>query len=329
MNFKPSNFYIGIIDLFAILLPGAIVSLIIYHTNWLGIKSWLVSQESYGSFYSSFLFLLSAYLLGHIISQLSAYIDKWVYDNLNGSLVYDSKKAKRNVTEVKRIRKDIYQDYSGTKHLNTFEWSKNKLLKEQPAILDDIERYIADSKFFRSLILIFPILAGVLFNNSQKTLGWICLGLMAFSVVRYFHKRRKATETAYKSVIFLDKLHGGKTFDTERGGDTNNKDTYFRKNDNPNFKSHQSQIKFLQSGFNGKVSHIEIPAKGSWTTQTSLTDNEVWCCLQGRGMAYIPDNQNSKTILIPDASFPVPKGKSIRIENNNDQSLMIVAIGVS
>jgi mannose-6-phosphate isomerase-like protein (cupin superfamily) len=330
MKFSPSNFYIGLIDLFAILLPGAIVSLIIYHTDWLGIKSWLVFPQENNEFYVSFLFLLAAYLVGHIVSQVSAYLDKWVYDKLNGTLVFKEEKHRRNVEQVKTIRQEVYQDYTEGKHLNNFEWSVNKLLKELPEVVAEIERYTADSKFFRSLLLIFPLLTGILWSQSKWQLGWLCLGLTVFSAIRYFHKRRKATETAYKGVIFLELMN-------QKKGDFREIDKpvptiapkSFRSNDNPNFKAREGQIKFLQTGFSGQVSHIEIPPKAQWTTIIPTTENEVWCCLEGRGVMAFPETDNtSKTVLVSNASVPMPKGKKVEINNDGDGPLMLVSISL-
>lgn len=328
MNFKPSNFYIGIIDLFAILLPGAIVSLIIYYMDWLGIKSWLIFPKDNNAFYTVFLFLLSAYLIGHIVSQLSSYLDKWVYGKMNGKWVYHKEKHRQNLESVKKIRREIYKDRSGTNHLNNFEWSKNKLLLELPPVIDEIDRYLADSKFFRSLILIFPLLAGVLWYQKQSLFGWICIALMAFSAVRYFHKKRKATETAYKGVVFLEKLHRGKASDQADEPEGENQLQY-RRGDNPKFRIFKSQIEFLNSGFKGRISHIEIPSKRNWTTQTSTAENEVWCCLQGNGVMVFPEmNSFSKTIISPNASVLMPKSKRVEIKNDGLEPLMLVSISL-
>lgn len=331
MKFSPSNFYIGIVDLFAILLPGAMVSLIIYHTDWLGIKSWLVFPEENNAFYVSFLFLLAAYLVGHIVSQISAYLDKWVYDKLNGKLVYHEEKHLRNLELVKTIRKEVYQDYTEGNHLSNFEWSVNKLLKELPEVVDEIERYMADSKFFRSLVLIFPLLAIILWSQSKSSLGWLCLAIAAFSAIRYFHKKRKATETSYKGVIFLEQLNQRKGSLAERGKtEPTTKLRSFRSDNNPNFKTRESQIKYLSTGLSGKVSHIEIPAKAQWATVLSNTDNEIWCCLEGRGMMTFPEMGNTpKTVLVQHASVPMPKGKKVEINNDGNMPLILVSISLT
>jgi hypothetical protein len=50
-DFKPSTFYISLIDLFAILLPGAIAALVIYHFNRLAIDGFLdVGKVNYSPF---------------------------------------------------------------------------------------------------------------------------------------------------------------------------------------------------------------------------------------------------------------------------------------
>ena len=88
MNFKPSTFYISIIDIFAILLPGSIASLIIYHFNQTAINAYIDVGPENTMFFTSFVLLFSSYLFGHIISQVSAYMDVWIYDSC---LLYTSR----------------------------------------------------------------------------------------------------------------------------------------------------------------------------------------------------------------------------------------------
>jgi hypothetical protein len=83
-------------------------------------------------------------------------------------------------------------------YVNTFNWSVFKLQKEYPEAADEVERYMADSKFFRSLFVIMMVLGCVFLFQSGigLTVKLACFALAAFSMVRYFNKRRKSTETA-------------------------------------------------------------------------------------------------------------------------------------
>ena len=202
-DFKPSTFYISLIDLFAILLPGAIAALVIYHFNRLAIDGFLDVGKDNTAFYSSFVLLFSAYLFGHIISQVSAYLDDYVYDRLKDKVYKDQKR----VNKVKEIRENRYGNKMTPVYVNTFNWSVFKLQKEYPEAADEVERYMADSKFFRSLFVIMMVLGCVFLFQSGigLTVKLACFALAAFSMVRYFKKRRKSTETAYQYIIFSER----------------------------------------------------------------------------------------------------------------------------
>jgi hypothetical protein len=204
-DFKPSTFYISLIDLFAILLPGAIAALVIYHFNRLAIDGFLDVGKDNTAFYSSFVLLFSAYLFGHIISQVSAYLDDYVYDRLKDKVYKDQKR----VNKVKEIRENRYGNKMTPAYVNTFNWSVFKLQKEYPEAADEVERYMADSKFFRSLFVIMMVLGCVFLFQSGigLTVKLSCFALAAFSMVRYFKKRRKSTETAYQYIIFSEELN--------------------------------------------------------------------------------------------------------------------------
>ena len=81
-----------------------------------------------------------------------------------------------------------------------------KLQKELPEVVQEAERYTADSKFFRGLFLILIALTFVLLYNKSFGLSSICFFIGIFSLIRYFHKRQKAVNTLYKGIVFLEKL---------------------------------------------------------------------------------------------------------------------------
>lgn len=205
MDFKPSNLYISLVDLFAILLPGAISSLVIYHFNRQAIDALIkVNQES-SNFLSGFILLLSSYLFGHIISQISAYLDDWVYDPFKDKVYNDQKCAKKTM----EIRERLYGNEMATQYVNTYKWSVFKLQKEYPDAAAEVERYMADSKFFRGLFVVMLVL-GIVFlfqPNVGSQVSVACFLLSAFSMIRYFRKRRKSTETAYQYIIFNEELN--------------------------------------------------------------------------------------------------------------------------
>lgn len=154
--------------------------------------------EANTGFYSGFVLLLSSYLLGHIISQGSAYLDEWVYDKLKEKVYTDHKCVKR----VLEIREQKYGNAIEPEYVNAYKWCLFKLQQEQPHAASEIERYMADSKFFRSLFVLLIILAGVFMLPSIQhiLMTFTCLLLAAFSILRYFKNdenlRKRLTNTS-------------------------------------------------------------------------------------------------------------------------------------
>jgi hypothetical protein len=132
-SLKPADAYMGAIDLFAILIPGAIAVFALepYYTTigLFGPRGWVA-------------FLVSAYTLGHIAYYLSGGFDemKNVKRACDGA-VDDMKKE--HATEPGFIG-DVYKN------------AKAYLAIRCPGPLTDVLRAEADSKFFRSLLVVIP-----------------------------------------------------------------------------------------------------------------------------------------------------------------------------
>lgn len=202
MKFSPNNFYIGIIDLFAIFLPGSLVALTLYYYKHAQAEAFLRTSGQ-SDFFSGFVLLFASYLFGHIISQASAYLDKYLYDKVKDKLY----KNQTLLNQVKKVRTDVYHNTPEDMNLvSTYEWAELKLQKELPQVVQEAERYIADSKFFRSLLLILFVLGFILLFNKNYSLSVSCFLIAAFSLIRYFHKRQKAVKTLYKGIVFIEML---------------------------------------------------------------------------------------------------------------------------
>jgi hypothetical protein len=77
MNFEPQNFFIGVIDFFSILLPGALLA----YLN----KDWATKQLGQPNFKLDsteawVLLLVASYLLGHFLFLIGSWLDEYVYD---------------------------------------------------------------------------------------------------------------------------------------------------------------------------------------------------------------------------------------------------------
>jgi len=174
MEPEPEKFFIGMMEFFSILLPGALLTYLLkgyfYPTSGKldGVEQWMV-------------FLFSSYLLGHFIFFVGSWLDDQLYDRLRNA-TYRQQVRQRSegkklpwrltryfaerffkpdddmvVSHAARIR-DTYLDPHGTSStINAFQWCKARLALEHREALAMVQRFEADSKFFRSLVVVLWI----------------------------------------------------------------------------------------------------------------------------------------------------------------------------
>jgi hypothetical protein len=198
---KPSEFYIGVLDFFAILLPGAIATAILApRIGHLVLGPLVAAPDTDAANWTAF--LTCAYFLGHLIFLVGSYLDR-IYNTLRERLnPYDNESAYQCAT---RIRNDLI-DGVERKALNTFQWSRSVLIAKCPAAAEDVHRLEADSKFFRSLLVVC-VLSTVTFMLGAKPLeALVALALVPPCFARYYERRLKSTTQAYIHVITLHRL---------------------------------------------------------------------------------------------------------------------------
>ena len=94
--------------------------------------------------------------------------------------------------------------------INAFQWAKARLIIQCPSALLEVQRFEADSKFFRSLVVVLLFLAVWLsWKAFSGNLSWLvvllCLFFSGLSFWRYAERRFKATQQAYWYVITLER----------------------------------------------------------------------------------------------------------------------------
>lgn len=226
MTFDPQKFFIGLLDFFSILMPGALLTFLLmddvgpavlgngYH-DLVGTEAWAV-------------FLFCSYLVGHMVFLLGSWLDEF-YDwarryTRNGQitrLVRENKllpwparalvwlvfKDERNlaVNKAARIKAAALGPLGASQSVNTFQWSKALLATEAPSSLVGVQRFEADSKFFRC----FAVVLGITIVTWWWHDNWpiegvpIALLLLLLALWRYMEQRLKATNQAYWNVITL------------------------------------------------------------------------------------------------------------------------------
>lgn len=232
MSFEPQKFFIGLMDFFSILLPGALLTYLL--KDQVGPLFLGSSYPQLKSTEGGFVFLFSSYLLGHFIFLIGAWLDE-LYDIFckytlntqirelawNDKLLPECKllrfllwmafKGERNqaVEAAKKIKRQYMDSLQADSAVNTFQWAKLHLAEEHPAALATVQRFEADSKFFRSLVVVLLLLlffAGDWWHSFKFVAIGVFLLLLAFW--RYIEQRHKATNQAYWSIITLEgQLH--------------------------------------------------------------------------------------------------------------------------
>lgn len=202
---------LGIMDLLTILLPGGILLIISRYSFTDLLKGCAAIQNKDWAFVA--LFASLSYIAGHFIFLLASFLDELVYDKVKTIYCHHHNKL---IARVRKIKTEAL-GFDDSNTLNAFQWSTMWLIMHQPSVYAEVEKYIAESKFFRSLTIVLatiPIFFFIeLFKDHKATfrnsVNWpetfIVFTLIIFSLVRYVTRRIKSIETAYIGVILANK----------------------------------------------------------------------------------------------------------------------------
>ena len=255
MNFEPQKFFIGLVDFFSVILPGALLVYLYKEGIMFPLK-----QETAVHFDGSeawMVFFFASYLSGHLVFLLGSKIDI-LYDMIKDctyfgqiekrlakgkhlSLRFFRKLAENKILFGKnpdgalmqaiRIKSRAWGTLSAENAVNAFQWCKVRLSKENPEGLAEVRRFEANSKFFRSFIVVLAVLAVIFVSQFRFVLLAICLGLMLLAFWRYADQRFKATQKAYWLVIDLESMkeQSNKDYPARSDGLTHAGGVVFRK----------------------------------------------------------------------------------------------------
>jgi len=221
MNFEPQKFFIGLVDFFSVLMPGALLA---YLSMLLGDRDLhLDSAEAW------MVFGFASYLMGHFVFLFGAALDHWIYDRLregtdwgqirrlaNGGDLSDQRlralakssllfgqNADAAVMQAQRLKARALQKLSAESAINSYQWCKAYLSKDHPEGLLMVQRFEADSKFFRSFSVVLAILSLIFAYQLRGFFALGCAILLLPAMWRFVDQRFKATQQAYWLVITL------------------------------------------------------------------------------------------------------------------------------
>ncbi len=226
MSFEPQKFFIGLMDFFTILLPGAVLTYFLKddlgesalgdrYCDLEGTKGWIA-------------FLVASYLLGHFVFFLASLLDDIVYDPIrNGTqgsqvrklasgkprswwffrmLARCFKLSKRDddaVNNVVTLKDRRLAPLGASDAINAFQWCKAQFVLKHRDAMAAVQRFEADSKFFRSLfVVMLAVMSWNIYKHDRSV--WIfCAVLMFLALIRYIEQRTKATTQAYWFILTL------------------------------------------------------------------------------------------------------------------------------
>ncbi len=209
---------VGILDLLTILLPGGFLLAIVPRVEGLP-KSFhdLFSLNKLDEWPMIVFYIGVSYVLGHFIFFLASYLDGWLFENVRKVFWNDNKLT----TFVVKLKSEM-TGIDDRRIVNAFKWSCAWLLMNQPLMYSEVERHIAESKFFRSLVVVSFICFLLLFRV-EKGFAFALLVLFFLSIIRYLTQRQKSIDTAYIYMItasekkFNNKPDPEKLFELTRG----------------------------------------------------------------------------------------------------------------
>jgi 8-oxo-dGTP pyrophosphatase MutT (NUDIX family) len=222
MDFDPQKFFIGLMDFFSILLPGALLTFVVKTLTpqiaWLyeqynGAKAWVA-------------FLVASYLLGHFAFLLGSWLDEfydWLRRRTLNAQIEQIVRRKKNfrwwvramvwltfkresnaaVDRAGKIKEQSLFRLHAKKSINNFQWCKALLAIESPESLAVVQRFEADSKFFRCFVIVLLVMLVWSWPARKQDLAIAAAVLLPLAMWRYMEQRFKATNQAYWSVITL------------------------------------------------------------------------------------------------------------------------------
>jgi len=229
MDFDPQKFFIGLMDFFSVLLPGALLTFLVQDDLGPKLLDGRFCQLAGPGPAGWIAFLVSSYLLGHFIFLIGSWaLDDHLYDPLRNAtyaqqvsrLASGKRLSHRWMrraaprffkpaadTTLRRaiVMRNRYLDPVGASSaVNAFQWGKARLLVESPAGAAVVQRFEADSKFFRSLVVVLAFLTIWGAWYGRISLAVVSAGLIAPALWRYIDQRAKAINQTHWLIFTLE-----------------------------------------------------------------------------------------------------------------------------
>jgi hypothetical protein len=201
---KPSDFFIGVIDFFAILVPGVAAAMLF-------VRPFLPNSPE-GMFWVSL--LVAGFLLGHVLYGLGSFLDDFVYDPLFKPPDPEDDKSPK-ISKIQKYLRSNHALYALAKRSTLgdsaqtaapiksppggmYQWARVWVRLHSAEATAELDRLEADSKLFRSLaVLLVAIIFGwAIVPHFPGGLPLAGAGLVV-SLWRYCELRQKMVRSCY------------------------------------------------------------------------------------------------------------------------------------
>ena len=194
------NLKIYLLDILSILLPGALLIAVLAQISSIKLMFLGIFPKSDMNWVNAVIYIGVAYTLGHFIFFIGSYLDEWIFKRVK-RVFWNKRDQLAYIVEYKTEKTGIEDGDV----INAFKWSCAYLLASHPEMYAVVERHIAESKFFRSLIVVLFISLLVFAFGGHFLPASIFFFMILLSLVRYLTQRQKSIETAYQFVITTSK----------------------------------------------------------------------------------------------------------------------------
>ncbi|MGY6520138.1 MAG: hypothetical protein ACXIUD_00295 [Mongoliitalea sp.] len=190
-----------ILDILSLFVPGAILVAVLGQIAWLSDWFHTIGIHEYEGWINVGKFLVLIYILGHFLFSIGSFLDDWVYDRFKDT-IWPNKELQELIVDYKIYRTGV----KSGQVINAFKWCCSWLLIHQPPLYENMERHMAESKFFRSLVIVGCIGIIVFSYQAVAWLTSLSVFVTIFSMIRYMTQRKKSVDMAYQGVITASPL---------------------------------------------------------------------------------------------------------------------------
>jgi hypothetical protein len=210
---KRTDFFVGIVDFFAALLPGGLATwLVLQYVDPSDLRRWYRPLEGASDVGRAVAFFFASYVLGHFVFFIGAKVlDDW-YDRWRARVHPND--AHPTYCAADALRKELSKgigDSGAPGAMSTLKWARAYATIHAPETRAEIDGFEANSKFFRSLVVLFALATVHFLLREQRLDLAVGSGLLcALSLWRFYDQRWKLSELTFATAVIIHETKTGR-----------------------------------------------------------------------------------------------------------------------